>query len=69
MDLIFLSGHIIIFSRAYSKSSIVIISLQSLAAFNAASLTKFAKSAPTNPAVLLASQSISTSFAIFLSLR
>ena len=60
MDL--LSPPIKILSFAFSKSSIVTIFLLALAANNAASLTKFAKSAPENPGVPLANSFGLTSF-------
>ena len=53
-----------ILSLAFSKSSISTIFLFALAANKAASLTKFAKSAPENPGVPLASILGLTSFAI-----
>ena len=64
MTIDFLSPPIRILSLAFSKSSISTIFLLALAANNAASFARLAKSAPENPGVPLANSLGFTSFAI-----
>jgi len=66
--LIFFSGHITIFSSAYSKSSFVRTFLSSFATLIAASLAIFSRSAPTNQLVLFAIVCKSILLSSFLSL-